>query len=540
MAVRWRLQRDRELPPPERNQEETLEHRGLRCTVIEHRSETGRTWLAGYVDLPLDHPNHGHDFEGNGSLGVDAPRGFTFCDRTADGQWRVGFDAGHAPSVPRAEFVDRLLAVADQFADRSRHQQEREHAMHERRAPESIDRHWLAVPYEERGEARGRGAKWDQLAKCWYAPREADLATLARWEPSHLTDPAPALNAREEFADALRRLGCEVSGDHPMMDGRPHRIRTEGDRGREKAGFYVASLSPLPSGYAINNRTGEELRPWIAKGISMTPEERAHARAAALRIQQERERERQRLYKKVADELARRLQHLVPLTAATTYLAAKGLTPAPGLFTDRNGEVTIVPGYDVDGKLWTVQYIQQDGTKSFAAGARQSGCCHPVGGWNALADAKVLVLAEGYSTALTVGRTLNRPTVACFNASNLVPVAEALHRRFPDKPILIAADDDRELERVRGKNPGQTFAKRAAEVVGGKVVSPIFAPGENATLTDFNDLAERSALGKVAVRQQLEAAVSTLLARQQRERARTRELAVRPSLRDGRTKARQL
>jgi phage/plasmid primase-like uncharacterized protein len=31
---------------------------------------------------------------------------------------------------------------------------------------------------------------------------------------------------------------------------------------------------------------------------------------------------------------------------------------------ERNGDV-LVPGYDVDGKLWTVQYIKEDGTKRF-------------------------------------------------------------------------------------------------------------------------------------------------------------------------------
>ena len=28
----------------------------------------------------------------------------------------------------------------------------------------------------------------------------------------------------------------------------------------------------------------------------------------------------------------------------------------------RNGDV-LVPGYDVEGKLWTIQYIKEDGTK---------------------------------------------------------------------------------------------------------------------------------------------------------------------------------
>lgn len=396
---------------------------------------------------------------------------------------------------------------------------------------EEAAKHWLAVPYAERREAKRRGAEWDGDAKCWYAPRGADLTKLARWEPSAVSDYAPALGAREEFAQALRELGFEVAGEHPIMDGRPHRIRTHGDKAREKAGFYVASLAGVPSGYAMDNRTGRE-RAWRAKGVACTPEEIAQARAVALKEQQAREQERQRIHEAEAERLAKQLADYIPLTGPTRYLVAKGLSPLKGVFTDRAGAATIVPGYDVGGKLWTLQYIAPDGGKRFAAGARQAGCCHPVGGWQAVASAPVLLLAEGYSTALTLALVLQRPTIACFSASNLVAVAEGLQERFPGKSIVIAADDDRALKQKLDQrygardehNPGQYYAQRAAAAVGGVVVSPVFAPGEDA-LTDFNDLATKSVLGRSALEVQLGAAIAAVeVAQRDRPRTSTRGL----------------
>jgi putative DNA primase/helicase len=112
----------------------------------------------------------------------------------------------------------------------------------------------------------------------------------------------------------------------------------------------------------------------------------------------------------------------------------------------------LVPGYDVDGKLWTVQYIKEDGTKRFAKDSQKHRCFHVVGaataaeGLQKLAVSPVIAIAEGYATAATVAKYGNVPAVAAFDSGNLLAVATALHDRFPDKRIMIAGDDDHRLE----------------------------------------------------------------------------------------------
>jgi hypothetical protein len=44
------------------------------------------------------------------------------------------------------------------------------------------ERLWLDVPYAEKDAAKSAGARWDPAVRCWYAPQEALLPRLARWE----------------------------------------------------------------------------------------------------------------------------------------------------------------------------------------------------------------------------------------------------------------------------------------------------------------------------------------------------------------------
>lgn len=108
----------------------------------------------------------------------------------------------------------------------------------------------------------------------------------------------------------------------------------------------------------------------------------------------------------------------------TSYHKAKGIEPLAGVPV-RNGDL-LVAGYDVEGKLWTVQYIKEDGTKRFGKDSRKHGCFHVVGAANAteglqkLANSPVIAIAEGYATAATVAKYGNVPAVAAFDSGNLL------------------------------------------------------------------------------------------------------------------------
>lgn len=355
------------------------------------------------------------------------------------------------------------------------------------------ERVYLAVSYNERDAARAAGAKWDSIAKSWYAGPQADMEQLKRWLPENVkNEQLPAMTPREEFAEALRSVGCIVEGEHPLMDGAAHRIRTEGDRAGASSGFYVAYMDGRPAGYVKNNRTGEEVR-WKTQGAFISQQDKAAFQAECARKQQERAKELLLEHEKTAERVAGQLSWMKQ-DVPTPYLDRKGLAPRRGVFLATDGKTTCIPAVDADGKLWSMQYIQEDGTKRFAKNSRKEGCFHPVGGMDALRTAPAIVIAEGYATAGSISDAIGHATVAAFDSGNLMAVATALKDKYPDKAVIIAGDDDLHLlnhPKVRA-NPGREKAEKAAQAVGGKAVFPVFAPGERekdmAGFTDFNDL----------------------------------------------------
>jgi putative DNA primase/helicase len=380
-------------------------------------------------------------------------------------------------------------------------------------------RQFLAVPYEDRVMARQAGAAWDTVAKSWYVGPAADPAQIARWSPdSAQAEQGPAMDPRDEFAEALAQLGCTVDGAHPIMDGNKHRIAVEGDRKGEHAGFYVGHLDGHPAGYIKNNKTGEELK-WKSKGYTLDPEQKAQLHAESAQKLAERAIEQASLHARTAARLVDQLDTLRIVDSAepTPYMVSKGIQVQFGAFTDRDGRTTFIPAIDADNKLWTMQYIQEDGTKRFAKDSRKEGCFHAIGGLDALAAAPVIVIAEGYATAATLAEVLGHSTVAGFDSGNLPAVALALQARFPDKPIIIAGDDDHQQEAISGINPGRSKMEEAAQAVNGTKLLPIFSTSERAAnpkgFTDFNDLATKSVLGRDGVERQVRFAVDGAIAR---------------------------
>lgn len=410
------------------------------------------------------------------------------------------------------------------------------------------DRLYLVVPYGERQAAKAAGARWDAAAKSWFADSKTDTSPMSQWMQENVPlQQGPSMSPVDEFAEALKSIGAVISGDHPLMDGVKHRITVEGEKFSKNAGsgFYVGHLDGHPAGYMKNNKTGAELT-WKSKGYVLSDEEKARIASEAASKLQSREADLMARQEQAAAHVVKQLDELVTVQTPTAYMLAKGILPQAGALTDKAGKKTYLPVIDVDGKQWSMQYIQEDGTKRFAKDSRKEGCFHVVGGMEQLAAAPALVISEGYATAATLKQSLGFATVSAFDSGNLAHVARVLHEKFPEKPVVIAGDDDRHLEILQGINPGRAKAAETAALVGGKLLLPIFAPDENSYpdsvgqvspemyrehqqtgttindeqlaalakmkhFTDFNDLATRSALGQDGVDRQVRSVLIELV-----------------------------
>lgn len=137
----------------------------------------------------------------------------------------------------------------------------------------------------------------------------------------------------------------------------------------------------------------------------------------------------------------------------------------------KKGSIAI-PLRDAAGKLWSLQAINEQGTKLFPKYGRKSGCFHVLG---ELAGAEFVAEAEGYATAASVHMALDWPVAMAVDSGNLVAVARALRAACPDAKVVVFGDDDPAVK----NNPGRMKAEAAAAEVGGFAVFPLM-PGEAA------------------------------------------------------------
>ena len=118
-----------------------------------------------------------------------------------------------------------------------------------------------------------------------------------------------------------------------------------------------------------------------------------------------------------------------------------------------------VPITDGNGKLWTVQFIDTRGRKSFLKGGRTKGLMwFPEDFGRDPERLEAVALCEGVATALSVRRLYRVPCMAGIFAGNLKAAALTLRAAFPRAPIWFCADRD-------ANQTGEKAAREAAQAV---------------------------------------------------------------------------
>ncbi len=215
----------------------------------------------------------------------------------------------------------------------------------------------------------------------------------------------------------------------------------------------------------------------------------------------------------------------------------EGATPDDYKYLGTFVGAMVLPMCDVDGNVYGVQFIlsrqihkeriaRTGRDKDFwPAGMSAEGKMFVVGG----TPHDVALIAEGYATGISLHMATGMPVVIAYNAGGLLPVAQALRKRYKRCKFMIGADDDW-LQKCKacgtytpvasatcahcgephGKmNAGLARASEAALAVDGVAfVHPVFSderPADKKGPTDFNDLHVIESLN--TVRMQIEAAI---------------------------------
>lgn len=296
----------------------------------------------------------------------------------------------------------------------------------------------------------------------------------------------------ERFRDAIIAEGLSPPEDL-IADGNLHRFK-DSDQHSGKAGWYVLHSDGIPAG-AFGSWRRSVSRSWCAKSAdSMTEVERQAYRARMDAAKAARDADVQSRHAEVSRYAQQTWTTAVPVPPDHPYLQAKGVLPHWLKVHDGN---LLVPMRDTDGKTWSLQTIAPNGDKRYWPGGRKRGCYYSIGQPNG-----TMVVCEGFATGASIHEATGYAVAIAFDAGNLQAVAKALHAKYPEQRLVLAADDDWKTD----GNPGLAKAQAAAQAVGGYVVTPKFPQDRPDNATDFNDL--HQLVGEDAVRQCFDAALS--------------------------------
>ncbi|MDY0215046.1 MAG: zincin-like metallopeptidase domain-containing protein [Bacilli bacterium] len=378
---------------------------------------------------------------------------------------------------------------------------------------------FLSVPYAEKEIAKQYGAKWDKDQKLWYAPAGADFQKLSQFSPEIVETKAIAnslipTDQREvlaEFKKALEDRGLIINGDPIMDTGKIVRVPVQSDKHGELSGAYIGYTDGRPAGVIQNFKTGAKDK-WVASGAwqSVSPEAEQAQRAKIAQNKEARELERVETHNEVSKEVNAEFKEAPEATNNHPYLLEKGVLNH-GLKLDARGNL-LMPLSDINGKMWTVQHIGINGYKGFEPGGKKEGNFFLIGA-KSISDVNSAVICEGYATGASIHEAIKAPVIIAVDAYNLINVANAIHEKFPSKPIVIAADNDIQKEEIGKPNVGRLQAEAAAKAVKGTFIVPRFTSQEILKgATDFNDLFKSRGLSEV--KKQLELALDVMEAQE--------------------------
>ncbi len=277
--------------------------------------------------------------------------------------------------------------------------------------------------------------------------------------------------AFENFREAMAASGLVYSGSL-IADGALHRFTADGDKAHKKNSWYVLHDGDLSAG-AFGCWQRDLSSTWCAKPErQQSPQERAQhlQRIEQLRQQREQEQQQRQQEAKQKAEKMWAASHKTETAGAHFYTKEKNLFPF-GVRVLRG--MLLVPVFTPAHELVGLQLISRDTDgntcKRFLTGTPTAGNYCTIGKAN---NSEALAIGEGWATMASIHAATGLPCVIAFSANNLVSVAQTMRTKFPDKKIILCADDDSETEQRTGKNTGTTAAQQAALAVGGYVAMP--------------------------------------------------------------------
>ncbi len=368
---------------------------------------------------------------------------------------------------------------------------------------------YLAVPFDDRVEAKTLGAKWDNEKKSWFVPADADLSIFSKW---HATDKVQTSGKNiNDFCAEASALGLDMTNFNTTPD-QWHRVALHNKNSHNKDGAYKIFHNPdgTIGAVAKNFSTNEEIK-WSTRSADkehILPEvKKANEINRGLYLSSKQE-ARQQIANSRENDVKILFKKLPNAQGNEPYISRKGIRHLNGIKKLTNGDIVIplISGERIGGMkdkkvgMTSLQVISHNGEKRLMTQACKAGSYFPIGSKAARLNPSHVFIAEGVATADSVYQLASNKhgenvlVVAAIDSNNLLNIAEKMQLMYPNVEKIIAADNDRgtEQKNQNNKNPGISAAQSVIDKYPDfKLIIPYPINEKN---TDWNDVLTKKGL----------------------------------------------
>ena len=230
-----------------------------------------------------------------------------------------------------------------------------------------------------------------------------------------------------------------------MEDGRPMSIFAQYTASlNEKSNLYKAAMAWMNRGFTDEEKQGFDPSMFVGKGCKLAVDHTVNGRAKvtalltaveafdaneelkSLPTKNEQAREQVRIAQEIEHSKASK-------KAQTMWDEAKPCDLHPYLETKKvqsyglkqYNDALVIPAYNRDFAVQTLQFIGPDGQKRFLRGGKKKGGFFCIGKEH-LDTAHIINYAEGYATAASYHEHRKEPVIVSFDAGNLPHVADVI------------------------------------------------------------------------------------------------------------------
>lgn len=239
---------------------------------------------------------------------------------------------------------------------------------------------------------------------------------------------------------------------------KPSPLRFSRDGGRDLDSFaylHKTGIGTIADWHDITGSKGV-YNFYKRNGLEISDEEREALEKEAKAIADLAREKMEKTWREKAKECFEEFRKLPEMEESIGYFERKGFEKLAGDIRVQ-GEIAVVPFFDGEGKISTLQYITSEGEKWWRSGAKKGGSFFPIGLEKAEDRQRYFMkrvfLTEGVATGISVYLATGTPTVVAGDAGNFIPVA----RLFPNSTIVADYDVTSHTGEEKARETGRPF-----------------------------------------------------------------------------------